>query len=57
MLETSALGINFSQFEGIFKLEKTIASIRRDFETKIGGKKCVLYTGIYSNYSKHNDIL
>ena len=52
MSEISAFGINFSRFEGIFKIEKIQYKTHPNFETKIGGKKGVLYTGVYVNSFK-----
>ena len=40
---------DFTRFGGIFKLEK-FQYTHPDFETKIGRKKCVLYTGIYARH-------
>ena len=50
MSEISAFQISFTRFGGIFKLEKFQYKTHPDFETKIGRKKCVLYTGIYARH-------
>jgi len=52
MSEISAFGINFSRFEGMFKIEKFQYKTHPNFETKIGGKKGVLYPGVYVNSFK-----
>ena len=47
MSEILAFGINFPRFGGIYKLESNnMFKTYRDFETKIGGKKYVLYIGV-----------
>ena len=52
MKEILAFGINFSRFQGILDLKyfNSMYKTHPDFETKFGGKKCVLYTGIYGTW-------
>ena len=47
MSEISAFGINFSRFDGIFKIEKIQYKTHPNFETKLV-EKSVSYTQAYT---------